>query len=255
RCPDTGHRTGVCNRRWKYINLTAKLIGTETSRVQADMVKGDTKADLGELTMELSEKIRAKIASRGPSLIGADFVTRDPLPGLIKEASKLPDKPVMAVVVTEEHIASPRTNAGQPLDPAVETELKRSLTQAGFVVKDVKENELAEWANGINSDKEVTWPRGLEGVDLVVTGEAVSEFATRIQSLVSCIARAEINVISRKEGRIVLADRRTSRAVDLAENIAGKTALQKTGHQLSIPLMEYLIKGASGKPDEGKSGK
>ncbi|MCK4623761.1 MAG: hypothetical protein KAV00_00485, partial [Phycisphaerae bacterium] len=69
-----------------------------------------------------------------------------------------------------------------------------------------------------------------------------SEFALRTGDLVTCAARAEINVIDRKTGRIVLADRHTDRAVDLAENIAGKTALQKTGRKLAVRTLKHFAK-------------
>ena len=53
-------------------------------------------------------------------------------------------------------------------------------------------------------------------------------------------ARAEVNVIRRRDGRIVLADRATTRGVDLAEQVAGKTALQKAGRRLAASLLRAL---------------
>jgi TolB-like protein len=227
--------TGRAFRLGKDMYITAKIIGTETSRVEAVMVKGDPKDDVGELAMGLCQKIDERIVARGEALTGADLVRADPLPQLIRAAATIKEKPVLAVVVTEQHMAGPRPAARRPIpDPAVETELKRLLGQAGFKIKDVPQNELAEWA------PEDAWPRSLEGVDLVITGEALSEFASRIGNLINCAARAEINVISREDGRVVLAERTTARAVDLAENIAGKTALQKAGRQLAVPLLKYL---------------
>ena len=55
-------------------------------------------------------------------------------------------------------------------------------------------------------------------------------------------ARAEINVISRSSGKIVMADRSTDRAVDPSENIAGKKALQKSGRVLGLRVLEYFEK-------------
>lgn len=51
-----------------------------------------------------------------------------------------------------------------------------------------------------------------------------SEFAARIDHRLSFAARAEINVISRSSGKIVIGDRATDRAVDPSENIADKNA-------------------------------
>lgn len=216
--------------------LAAKLVGTETSRVEAVMVRGDAQQDLGELAMRLCDKITDCVVANARQLTGDDASRVDPLPAMIARASKRRDKPVLAVVVKEEHIVGPRPAIlGSPVDPAVETELKRILVHAGYTIKDVDQNELADW-----SGKE-TWPKSLDGVDLVITGEALSEFGSRIGNLVNCTARAEINAIRRKDGRIVLAERATTRAVDLAENTAGKKALQKAGSQMAAAVLRYLL--------------
>ena len=126
-------------------------------------------------------------------------------------------------------------------DPAVETEVKLLLRACGFEIKDVPQNELVGFVAAAKKDG-LIWPRGLAGVDFVIVGEAYSELAARIGNLISCAARAEINVISRSTGKIVLADRSTDRAVDLAENIAGKKALQKSGRVLGLRVLEYFHK-------------
>lgn len=227
--------TGRAFRLGKSNYITAKLVGTETTRVEAVMVKGDAQSDLGELAMQLSEMIDQRIVAKSEALTGADLVTTDPLPPLIEALAERKDKPVFAVVVREEHIAGPRPAPVGPVpDPAVETELKRLLLEAGFTIKDIPQNELADWA------PDDAWPRSLEGVDLVITGEALSEFGSRIGNLVNCAGRAEINMVSRQAGKVVLADRTTTRAVDLAENIAGKTALQKAGRVLATRVLGHL---------------
>jgi ankyrin repeat protein len=133
--------------------------------------------------------------------------------------------PTIAVVVTEEHLQT-RPVATVP-DPAAETEIKRLLTQAGVTVKDLPSNELAPWARRLREDQRAPWPQGLDGVDVVITGEAFSEFGARIGNLFSCVGRAGINVIRRGDGRIELAERTTTRGIDLAENIAGKNSARK----------------------------
>jgi hypothetical protein len=126
------------------------------------------------------------------------------------------------------------------VDPAVETEVKKLLRDCGFEIVDVENNALADWARSANKLDGAHWPKSLQNADMVITGEAFSEFAARIGNLVSCLARAEINVISRKDGKIVLADRETTRAVDLAENIAGKKALEKAGRALGVRVLEHF---------------
>jgi len=75
----------------------------------------------------------------------------------------------------------------------------------------------------------------------------------------TCTARAEVNLIDRHSGRVLLADRRTARALDLAELTAGKTALQIAGRQLGVAVCRALVDyrapaGAGSKPPPAKAG-
>lgn len=238
--------TGKAFPLGKQLFITAKLIGVETSLVEGEIVKGDRSADVGDLTMEMATKLGEKIRKDGPKLIASDEPI-DPLPRL-KERLAQKQRPTVAVIVTEEHMRE--RPAPAPVDPAVETEIKLLLRNCGFEVMDVKQNDLADWARLIDKNDVNGWPRGLQGVDVVITGEAFSEFAARIGNLVSCSARAEVNLISRKDGKIVLAERETCRAVDLSENIAGKTALQKAGRAMGIKILDHFA--GTLKPDPSK---
>ncbi len=230
--------TGKAFPMGKQLFLTAKLIGTETSLVEGLLVKGDNAGDVGELLVELAGQIGDRLRKSGPKLIASDEPL-DPLPKLKERLAKLA-RPAVAVIVTEEHMASrPRLPV---FDPAVETEIKLLLRQCGFEVMDVKQNDLADWARLMSKNDVDAWPRGLRDVGIVITGEAFSEFAARIGNLVSCSARAEVNLISRKDGKIVLAERETCRAVDLSENIAGKNALQKAGRAIGIKILDHFAK-------------
>ncbi|MAE63688.1 MAG: hypothetical protein CMJ18_05400 [Phycisphaeraceae bacterium] len=218
--------------------LIAKFIGTETSLVDAVHVKGGADADIGDLVVELAEKAGERLTRVGDRLVASDIGYSDPLPALKKKLAGA-TLPTVAVVVTEGHF---RNRPTRVIDPACETEIKRTLRHAGVKISDVRSNELTKWARRDGERKSDPWPRDLRDVDLVITGEAFSEFATRIGSIVSCIARAEVNVIHRKDGNIEIADRVTARAVDLSEQIAGKKALQKTGHIIAIRILRQLAK-------------
>jgi TolB-like protein len=233
--------TGRAFRLGKDLFITAKLIGTETSLIEAVMVKDSSSADTGAMVVALSEKVAQKLRQCGPKLVAGAEDAFDPLPALKK---KLADrrKPVVAVVVREQHHAAPLTVVvvAHAIDPAVETEIKKLLTECGFTVQDVAENESTEFAHGWAAKDVDSWPRGLEKVDALVAGEAFSEFAARIGNIVSCSARAEINLVNHKDGKIVVADRVTTRTADLSENIAGKKALQKAGRELGIRILEHF---------------
>ncbi|MCX7425074.1 MAG: hypothetical protein NTW96_05525 [Planctomycetia bacterium] len=233
--------TGRAFRLGKDTFITAKLIGTETSLIEGVIVKDASSADMGTMVASLAEKVAQKIRLVGPKLVAGPEDAFDPVPALKK---KLADrrKPVVAVIVREQHHAAPQPAvvARQAIDPAVETEVKKLLRECGFTVQDVPENEMTEFARGWTAANVNSWPRGLEKVDVLVAGEAFSEFAARIGNIVSCSARAEINLVSRKDGKIVLADRVTTRAADLSENIAGKKALEGGGRTLGIRILEHF---------------
>ena len=238
--------TGRAFQLGKTLFVTAKLIGTETSLVEGVLVQGDSGEEMAKLLMELATQIGDRLRAAGPKLVASDDAI-DPLPALKQRFAGL-RLPVVAIVIAEEHMA-PRPIV-VVLDPAVETEMKNLFRECGFEIADVERNALADWARTFSRDDVRAWPRGLQNVDLVVTGEAFSEFAARIGNLVSCLARAEINVISRKDGRILLAERETARAVDLAENIAGKKALEKAGRAMGIRILSRLAEEVEAQPSD-----
>jgi TolB-like protein len=231
--------TGRSFRLGKDVFITAKLIGTETSLVEGVMVKDASTADLGALVVELSAKVAAKVRQAGPKLVAAEDAA-DPLPALKK---KLAGRrlPIVAVIVREQHHAAAAPVAtARAADPAAETEIKKVLGECGFTVRDVADNELAGFAAGWTANDVGSWPRGLSKVEVLIAGEAFSEFAARIGNIVSCSARTEINVIDRASGKVALADRVTTRAADLSEHIAGKKALQCGGRAMAIRLLEHF---------------
>ncbi len=64
----------------------------------------------------------------------------------------------------------------------------------------------------------------------------------------SCSARIEIKVKPRDGDTILYTDRETTRAADLSESLAGKSALQKGGRAIGVRVLEYFVKaGASPK--------
>jgi hypothetical protein len=99
------------------------------------------------------------------------------------------------------------------------------LTDCGFTVIEGDEKD---------------WTR--ENVDVLISGEAFSESATKIGNIVSCSGRIELKVVNRKDGKLLLAKSATARAADLSEQMAAKTALQKAAHGLCLQMLEYFDK-------------
>jgi TolB-like protein len=211
----------------KKIYVTAKIIGTETGLVEGILVNGPKDADTGSLVMDLSTKLSDRLRTNGPKLVAAQNAAPDPLIAL-QTRLKGKTMPKVGVLFKENHVPTSRP-AAHTNDPAVETEFKSMLTDAGFTVIEGDEKD---------------WTR--EGVEVVITGNAFSEAATKIGNIVSCSGRVEVNVVNVKNNHLLLAARTTSRAADLSEQIAAKTALQKASHALGIQVLEYFDKQQSG---------
>jgi len=60
-------------------------------------------------------------------------------------------------------------------------------------------------------------------------------------NLQSCRARVEIKVRDAATGKIIAEDRQTSVAVDLAENVAAKSALQNAADDLAERIIPQVV--------------
>lgn len=214
--------------------IVTKVVGVETGLVKGTLRSVEQSKPLSEAVALVSEDVAALVRRDAAKLLPADVKLDDPVAEIRKDLGDRP-RPTVAVIIPEQH----RTRV--VIDPAVETEIKHLLVECGFRVLDTGRNDLADWAKGMMHGQKAPWPAALADADLIVVGEAFSEFALRTGDLVTCAARAEINLISRHSGEILLADRDTQRAIDLAEAIAGKTALQKAGRRLGVTVCRRLV--------------
>src|ERR1051325_658140 len=113
----TGAKVLVTGRVFKADNellVVAKIIGTETSRVYGELVKGGPNASVSDLATELAKKIAATIGQKGDTLV-AKVVTREQRVEKIKQAIKDKKLPVVSVKISEQHIGQ------RVIDPAAET--------------------------------------------------------------------------------------------------------------------------------------
>jgi hypothetical protein len=216
-----GHLTGakvlVTGRVFKVDKdtmLVAKVIGTETSRVYGEMVKGGPGASISDLATDLAKKIGTTVNEKGATLV-AKVETPEERLERIKKSLTREKRPVLSVKITERHFNGPT------IDPAAETELGKIAGDCGFKLADDKSDLKA---------------------DIEISGEALSEFGMRKGNLVSCKARVEIKVRERTSGNILFVDRQTSVAVDLTEQVAAKTALQSAAATLAERVLPRLTK-------------
>jgi hypothetical protein len=212
----TGAKVLVTGRVFKVDKETmivAKVIGTETSRVYGEMVKGTAAVSISDLSADLAKKIAATVTQKGETLL-AKVVSREERIATIKKALKSVQLPSVSVKLPEQHFGTP------VIDPAAQTELGLILQECGFKLVDDKSAGKA---------------------DIEITGEAFSAFGMRKGNLISCKARVEIKA-RKANGDIIAVDCQTSVAVDVAEQTAAKTALQNAALELAERLVPKLAR-------------
>ena len=194
--------------------VVAKIIGTETSRVLGASVKGAVDDELDGLVEELAKNVASTISERAKELVAKPVSKEDRLAALTKKMGK-GKRPSIWIDIPERHIGQ------TTYDPAAETELTLFCKELGFEVIDRKEGNRKD-------------------ADVVLTGEGFSQFASRHGNLVSVKARLEVKALDRASGKVLAVGRQTSVAVDLAEHIAGKTALQDAAVSIAERILPQL---------------
>lgn len=197
------------------IYIVAKIIGTETSKVFGESVKGKLKDELDALVEDLSGRVAKKIIDRGGKLVADPVTRKDRLAALKKKLGK-GKRPSVYIQVSERHVGR------ITIDPAAETELALYCTELGFEVIDSKEGDKSH-------------------ADVLLIGEGFSEFAGRRGNLISVKARLEVKAVERKTGRVLAIDRQVTVVVDLTEQIAGKTALQDASANIAERLLPKIV--------------
>src|ERR1017187_2096754 len=128
----TGAKVLVTGRVFKTDTeffIVAKIIGTETSRVYGEMVKGGVNASISDLSENLARKIAADVTQKSDTLVAKVETHEDRIAKIKKEldGKKLP---VVSVKIAEQHFGQ------HVIDPAAQTELSLILQQCGFTLAD-----------------------------------------------------------------------------------------------------------------------
>ena len=192
--------------------LVTKVISAETGRVYGQTAKYTEGSGFGGAVESAARQISQQLAENVGELLAKTESADERIARLRKSvAGKTLQK--VFVEIPEEHLTR------RVPDPAAQTEIQKILQDVGY-----------------------TLVTSSEAADVVITGEAFSEAAGRRGGLVSCRARVEIKITSKESKDRLTIDRQTAVAVDLAENIAGKAALQSAGSQIGDRLAIALAK-------------
>lgn len=219
----------------KNVFVTARLISTETSRTFAAKVSGDA-AKIDELATQLGDQLGELLDKNRDVLVVPTQLKKEQLAELSKALGKK-DLPRVFVHVRE------NTPNIVTIDPAAQTEIQHILIKCGFdVVKD-QDGTLAKWADKFMADGGKTAPPDVDGVDMVIIGEGMSEYGAKNGDLISCRARLELEMLDPGQGKVLASDRETASGVDLAEQIASKTALQNAAATLAMRMLPDGVKG------------
>ena len=207
--------TGSVIESDKTLYLVAKIIGTETSRVLGASVTGKSSDDFNNLMDQLAKQVGETIAKQADQLVAKEVKMEDRIAALKKQLGDA-KRPVVTIRVNERHVGQ------AAIDPAAETELTLFCKETGFEVLD----------KAADANK----------ADIIISGEGFSEFAMRHGNLVSVKARLEVKAIDRQTDKVIATDRQTAVMVDLTEQIAGKSAIQKAAADIAERLLPKLIK-------------
>jgi len=218
----------------KQLYLTAKVMSTETGKVGAKMVKASLDADLDDGAQKLAAELVSYLKENGQAM-QPKVMTEQEIAAALKKSLEGKTLPKFAVAIPESHVNRPA------VDPAAETEFNFLLRACDATVINTKDDAMSDWAKSLFTEAGKPTPTGLEGADIAIVGQGFSEYAATTEKLISCKARLEIKAVEVKTGKILAVGRATTTAVDLAENIAAKSALQKAASEIAVKLIPEAV--------------
>lgn len=207
--------TGRVVRSGSGAIFVAKIISSETSRVFGETATAADPSVIEKPLDELTDKIGKLVVKQRAALV-PPVVTREARIAKLKETLAGTPLPSIQIKVTEQDLSR------VVIDPAVDTEFGKVVKEVGGTIVDPAQSGQA--------------------AAIAITGEAISQTGARRGQLVSARARVELKAVRAADGKVLATDRETSVAVDIADAIAGKSALQNAAFDLAERILPLLAK-------------
>ena len=211
------------------------------------------------------------IAKEGKATAANNKVTVNSGDCALLKASR---RPKIMVIIPEEHLGG----AGSKYDPARknqinvninssgsntvneytsssssqagETEISRKFLEFGFDLVDSKQFEKLKDDKSFQSAFENTATASQIGskfgADIIVVGQAFSEYSKAENGMSSCRARVEVKAVMTKNAKLLATEGFQGSGMDATEIIAGKTALKNAGSKIA----DYFLSQLCSKSDE-----
>lgn len=202
-----------------HTDVVARVVSVETTKMHALRESFEKNSEMAARATKLSDAIDETLRTKAKELLPKPEGKSDVLEDLraILEGQRLPG---VYVKVEEQHLSR------SAVDPASDVELKRIFKRLGFKVYDES-------------------PRATEKkdrADLIIHGEAFSDFAAKRGELFACVGRVEIEVIDPSVDQILAADHEQKRRVDVSEMLAGKNAILDATQAIALRLIPEFVR-------------
>ncbi len=183
-------------------------------------------------------------------------------------------KPKIMVIIPEEHLSGAgskydpaRTNqvninintpnnngmnqyTSTPPSQAGETEISRKFLEFGFDLVDSKQFEKLKGDKSLQdafeSPAAASKIAARFGADIIIVGEAFSEYSKAENGMSSCRARVEVKAVMTKDAKLLATEGFQGSGMDATEIIAGKTALKNAGSKIA----DYFLAQLCSKSDD-----
>jgi len=181
--------------------------------------------------------------------IGGGVTVKSSECGLLRGSTK----PKVMVIIPEVHIQR------KIPDPAGETEIIRKLKEFGYDIVDPNQLEAIRRQDAFNQALDANDAKALANfgrqmdADIIIVGEAFSEDAMRNGNMFSCRARVEARAIDVNNGSILATNGAHGSGLDIATNVAAKSALRDAGSLMADYFINELCDATlSNLPSDGR---